>query len=200
MYSDVNNTDINDDNSSCCGDQGSPEVSSCCQPAPSASRTGKWLKTVIFAGIIVAAAVIVIVALLKPSSGWASLESLDGAFTDHEVVFVVLPGKASQPSKNLAGMMSAVISEIQADGEQPGIMMLQEDAAGYADVVDHFGIKEYPAVLALKKGCNQAVVQGDFSQADLMQAYQKACQPCFGCPASCETDRSGCAGMGKSGS
>lgn len=111
----------------------------------------------------------------------ASLEELDGESTDHDFVFVILPGEDEDSLKEIKGPLAEATAKIQATGVGVGTYTLRRGGPGFVKAVDGIGIKQFPAVLALKKGCGGTVIKGDITETKLLLAYLEACGPSSSC-------------------
>jgi len=174
--------------------------SECCpspgaSAAPGATACKKW-KTAVFVAVLLLAAGVAAHALLTRPAGGPTLstssgserptgassgaglspfEDLGGAFAEHDFVFVVLPGTDNGSASELARPVAEAAARVRARGVGVGTFVLGRDNAEFAKAVDLFAVEGFPAVLALKKGCGQAVVHGEITETKLLRAYLEAC-------------------------
>jgi len=162
----------------------------CCSPSPAA--TGKW-KTVVFVLIVLAAVGVAAHSLLtRPSSAppggaaaeaqaaLAALEGVSAALAEHDFLFVILPDVDDDAAAQAAGHVAAAVASIQAKGVRVGTLTLSREDIEFVDAAEAFAVDTFPAVVALKKGCGRAVVQGEITEASLLRAYAEACAPACG--------------------
>jgi hypothetical protein len=119
------------------------------------------------------------------------VKELNAVFTDHNLIFVILPGKDSNLNDTLANRISDATTKIEARHTIVGTFTLSASDPEFSVTTERLAIAELPAVLALSTSGNGAVITGDITEGKLLQTYVVVTQPV--CAPGCNT------GSGSSG-
>ena len=169
----------------------------CCAASTGQGATGRatW-HTVVFAAVLLAAVGVAAHSLLgrrtAPASGevaapdeaLAGLDSVRAALADHEFVFIILPGQDASSDEAVAAAVSEAAAPIRARKVSVGVVTLSRDGDELDKAAGQFGVKAFPAVVALRKGGGQSVVEGEVTEDALLMAYVEACSPASCAPGS----------------
>ena len=106
---------------------------------------------------------------------WA--QELNTIFSDHDLIFVILPGNDSNSANTLADRMSAATAIIEARHTSVGTFTLSASDPEFSITTLRLAIAELPAVLALSASGNGAIITGDITEEKLLQTYVVVTQP-----------------------
>ena len=118
-------------------------------------------------------------------------ETLKKDFAEVDFVFVVLPGPEEGAAGTVQPPVTKATERLVKAGRSADKLILEAGGLAYTEVVNSFGVEEFPAVVALKKGCPGRVVVGAITEDSLLQAYARVsasgCAPASGCrPSGCK--------------
>jgi hypothetical protein len=121
---------------------------------------------------------------------WA--KELNTIFTDHNLVFVILPGNDTNLNDTLSNRISDATAKIEARHTSVGTFTLNASDPEFSVTTERLAITELPAVLALSTSGNGAIITGDITEGKLLQTYVVVTQPI--CAPGCDTgsSSSGC--------
>ncbi len=111
-----------------------------------------------------------------------SLQSLDTLAADKDVVFLVLPGDAQNPTQGVFNQVGAVAKNLWASGQKVGVFTLKSNAPDHDQLVRNFAVKTFPCVVVLGRQGSATAVAGDVSEARLYSAFVLASKPGACCP------------------
>jgi hypothetical protein len=100
----------------------------------------------------------------------SSLTALDELAGDTDAVFVLLPG-AKGPTAEAAKRIEAAVEKISSQGTRVGTFTMNEEAEGYARLVDQLAIESFPSAVALCRGRGATVVSGEITEGNLLRAF-----------------------------
>ncbi|OGN91541.1 MAG: hypothetical protein A2Z75_07720 [Chloroflexi bacterium RBG_13_50_10] len=106
---------------------------------------------------------------------WA--QKLNPIFTDHNLIFVILPGDDSNSNTTLANRISDATAKIEARHTSVGTFTLSASDPEFSITTERLAITQLPAVLALSTTGNGAIITGDITEAKLLQTYVVVSQP-----------------------
>jgi len=106
---------------------------------------------------------------------WA--KNLAAKFTDHDFIFVILPGSDSDSTKTLANRVSDASAKIEAQGARVETMTLSASDPELLITAERLAIGQLPAVLAIAISGNGAIITGDITEGKLLQTYVVVSQP-----------------------
>jgi hypothetical protein len=106
---------------------------------------------------------------------WA--QELNTIFSDHDLIFVILPGNDTNSNDTLTSRISDTIAKIEARHTSVGIFTLSASNPEFSLTTERLAITELPAVLALSNGGNGAIMTGDITEGKLLQTYVVVTQP-----------------------
>lgn len=158
------------------------------------------LKTFIFIIVMLAAAGVAAMSILKKGSNKTSEEAagkfdtdlaslnicgpsldslnrLNKEAADKDFVYVLLPGEGDQETEKVSGVIEKTSKVISENGTKVGHFTIKTDSDDYKNLVNSYGIDNFPAVLALGKGRGSAIITGEITQEKLLAAYIRASQP-----------------------
>ncbi len=121
-------------------------------------------------------------------------ESLAAKFADHDFIFVTLPDNDIKSTKTLTNQISDAAAKIEARGARVETITLSPDDPEFSITMRRLAIGGVPAVLAISVSGNGAIMTGDITEENLLQAYLTVLQPPICAPGS----SSGCCGGGSS--
>jgi hypothetical protein len=107
-------------------------------------------------------------------------QNLDALFAKNDVVFVILP-KDDDSATAVTSQVSGAAEKIRAEKVSVSSMTLSPSNPEFSITTQSLGISQLPAVLILGKNGNGAIVNGNFDETKLLQAYlvakQSICPP-----------------------
>lgn len=109
------------------------------------------------------------------------VQNLDATFTEHDFVFVILPGNNDDSTKKVASQVANVEAKIKAEGGRVSTLTLSPSDPEFSTTVERLAIEQLPAVLPINKNGNGAIVTGNFTEVELMQVYLTVSMPSSSC-------------------
>jgi hypothetical protein len=106
---------------------------------------------------------------------WA--QELNTIFTDHNLIFVILPGNDTNLNNTLANRISDTTAKIEARHTSVGTFTLNASDPEFSVTTERLAITKLPAVLALSTSGNGAIITGDITEGKLLQTYVVVTQP-----------------------
>jgi hypothetical protein len=106
---------------------------------------------------------------------WA--QELNTIFTDHNLVFVILPGNDTNLNDTLSNRISDATAKIEARHTSVGAFTLNASDPEFSVTTERLTITELPAVLAISTTGNGAIITGDITEEKLLQTYVVVTQP-----------------------
>jgi hypothetical protein len=106
---------------------------------------------------------------------WA--QNVTTIFSDHNFMFVILPGNDSNSNKILTNRISAATVKIEARGTSIETITLTPDDPDFSVTLERLAIGQLPAVLALSITGKGAIMTGDITEGKLLQTYLTVSQP-----------------------
>ena len=103
-----------------------------------------------------------------------SISDLNRIAADHDFLFVVLPGK-DDGARDIKALTVAAATKAEKKESCVGVVELRNDAAEFSVLASFFGVKEFPAVLAMKKDGTAKPILGEITEKRLLQAYLDVC-------------------------
>jgi hypothetical protein len=114
-------------------------------------------------------------------------QELNAIFTNHDLIFVILPGNDSDTTETLVNRISDATAKIEARHTIVGAFTLSASDPEFSITMQRLAITQLPAVLALSTTGNGAIITGDITEGKLLQTYvvvtQTVCAP--GSPSGC---------------
>lgn len=106
---------------------------------------------------------------------WA--QELNTIFTDHNLIFVILPGNDTNLNNTLANRISDATAKIEARHTSVGTFTLNASDPEFSVTTERLAITQLPAVLAISTTGNGAIITGDITEGKLLQTYVVVKQP-----------------------
>jgi len=106
---------------------------------------------------------------------WA--QELNTIFTDHNLIFVILPGNDTNLNNTLANRISDATAKIEARHTSVGTFTLNASDPEFSVTTERLAITQLPAVLAISTTGNGAIITGDITEGKLLQTYVVVTQP-----------------------
>ena len=106
---------------------------------------------------------------------WA--KNLATKFTDHDFIFVIMPGSDSDFTKTLTNRVSDAAAKIEAKGARVDTITLSASDPEFSITTERLAIAQLPAVLAISASGNGAIMTGDITEGKLLQTYLVVSQP-----------------------
>ena len=106
---------------------------------------------------------------------WA--KELNTIFTDHNLIFVILPGNDTNLNDTLANRISDATAKIEARHTSVGTFTLNASDPEFSVTMERLAITQLPAVLAISTTGNGAIITGDITEGKLLQTYVVVTQP-----------------------
>jgi hypothetical protein len=106
---------------------------------------------------------------------WA--QELNTIFTDHNLIFVILPGNDTNLNNTLANRISDATAKIEARHTSVGTFTLNASDPEFSVTTERLAITQLPAVLAISTTGNGAIITGDITEGKLLQTYVTISQP-----------------------
>ena len=106
---------------------------------------------------------------------WA--KELNTIFTDHNLIFVILPGNDTNLNDTLANRISDATAKIEARHTSVGTFTLNASDPEFSVTTERLAITQLPAVLAISTTGNGAIITGDITEGKLLQTYVVVTQP-----------------------
>ena len=107
----------------------------------------------------------------------AWVQELNAISTDHDLIFVILPGSDGDLTKIVADRISDAAVQIEARHTSVGTFTLSASDPEFSITAERLAIAELPAVLALCTTGNGAIITGDITEGKLLQTYVVVTQP-----------------------
>ena len=104
-------------------------------------------------------------------------KNLAAKFTDHDFIFVIMPGSDSDSTETLANRVTEATAKIEAKGARVDTITLSAVDPEFSITMERLAITQLPAVLAISISGNGAIMTGDITEGKLLQAYLVASQP-----------------------
>jgi hypothetical protein len=111
-----------------------------------------------------------------------SLQALDTAASDKDVVFIVLLGEGQDFTHPVCRQLEVALNKPWTSGQRIGAFTLQSNVPDYGRLVTHFAVKSFPCVVVLGRRGSASAVWGDISEARLYNAFILASWPAACCP------------------
>jgi len=105
------------------------------------------------------------------------VQELNAVFTNHDLIFVILPGSDGDSTKTLADRISDVTAKIEARHTSVGTFTLSASDPEFSITTERLAITQLPAVLAMSTSGNGAIITGDITEEKLLQTYVVVTQP-----------------------
>jgi hypothetical protein len=106
---------------------------------------------------------------------WA--QELPAMFINYDFILVILPGNDSNSTNTLTNRISDATVKIEARGARVGTSTLSASDPEFSVTMQRLAITELPAVLAIGKFGNAAIMTGDITEGKLLQTYVTLSQP-----------------------
>lgn len=106
---------------------------------------------------------------------WA--QELNTIFSDHDLIFVILPGNDTNSNDTLASRISDATAKIEARHTSIGTFTLSAGDPEFSLTTKRLAITQLPAVLAISTTGNGAIITGDITEEKLLQTYVVVTQP-----------------------
>lgn len=116
--------------------------------------------------------------------GLAWIQDLRLTFVDHDFVFVMLLGDDIESNKKLTDYVSDAVAKIEAEGTRVETLILDPDHPEFSLTMHRMKLGATPVVLAISSGGNGAKINGDITEADILQTYLGVAEPCVCAPGS----------------
>ena len=104
-------------------------------------------------------------------------KNLAAKFTDHNFIFVILPGSDNSSNETLANRVSEASAKIEARGARVDTITLSASDPEFSITTERLAITQLPAVLAIAISGNGAIMTGDITEGKLLQTYLVVSQP-----------------------
>ncbi len=104
-------------------------------------------------------------------------QNLAAKFTDHDFIFVTLPGNDSNSTETLTTRVAEASVAIEARGAHVDTMTLSASDPEFSITTERLAITQLPAVLAISVSGNGAILTGDITVGKLLQTYLVVSQP-----------------------
>ena len=178
-------------NSSCCQPETNDSVS-CCGSQSSGKPSIRILKSVLFFVIVLAAitmAANTIISRNNPSKKNVicgikieDIVSLNKIASDKDFIFIIISGEKMNRIEKVSAAINNVAGIITKNGLRVGIFTLDKDSEDSRSISKANNISIFPAVLTLGKDRGGVVIQGEITEAKLMEGYknimsQPTCTP-----------------------
>lgn len=105
------------------------------------------------------------------------VRNLPAMFIDHDIIFVILPGNDSNSNNTLTNRISDATAKIEARGARVGTSTLSASDPEFLITTERLAIAQLPAVLAIGKFGNGAIITGAITEGKLLQTYVTLSQP-----------------------
>jgi hypothetical protein len=105
------------------------------------------------------------------------VQNLAAKFTDHDFIFVIMPGSDSDFTKTLTNRVSDAAAKIEAKGTRVETITLSPSDPEFPITTERLAITQLPAVLAIGISGNGAIMTGDITEGKLLQTYVTLSQP-----------------------
>lgn len=100
----------------------------------------------------------------------ASIDDLNKSITEHDYLFVVLPG-VEKGNGSIQKVALAAAKMAEADDIVVCVAELNRDCEGFKKHTKKAGVKKFPAILMVRKDGTKAIVQGDITEKHLAKAF-----------------------------
>lgn len=110
-------------------------------------------------------------------SDLAWTQELDSTFSNHDLVFVILPENDGGSTDIISNRVSEAASKIEAQGAIVGTLTLSPSDPEFSTTLQRLAIGQLPAVLAFCTTGNGAIMTGDITEGKLLQTYVTISQP-----------------------
>jgi len=178
---------------SCCASE--KDSTSCCAQSAEGASAGKCWKTGAAMIVLVLAVAVAVYSLStrqnavetpvaqpadepvvsEQSAEWTWAEGIDSALRGRDVVFLILPTDDESSTGALMDVVTETAMLVEAADLTVGTVVLSRDGDEFAKAVDRFGIKEFPAVAVLQRGCGNTVVSGEVTENSLLEGFTNIC-------------------------
>ncbi len=111
-----------------------------------------------------------------------SLQALDTLAAEKDLALIVLLGEGQEPSQVITKQLKSALDKPLTSTRKVGAFTLGNNTPDYGYLVQHFGVKAFPCVVVLGRGCSASAVSGDLSEARLYEAIVSASKPAACCP------------------
>ncbi|MCJ7654390.1 MAG: hypothetical protein MUO97_03660 [Dehalococcoidia bacterium] len=105
------------------------------------------------------------------------VKNLATKFTDHDFIFVIMPGSDSDSTETLANRVSDAAAKIETRGARVETITLSASDSEFSITMERLAITQLPAVLAIAISGNGAIMTGDITEGKLLQTYLVVSQP-----------------------
>jgi len=105
------------------------------------------------------------------------VQELNAIFTNHDLIFVILPGNDSNSANILADRISDATAIIEARHTSVGTFTLSASDPEFSITTERLAITQLPAVLVMSTSGNGAIITGDITEEKLLQTYVVVTQP-----------------------
>ena len=105
------------------------------------------------------------------------VQELNAIFTNHDLIFVILPGNDSNSANTLADRISDATAIIEARHTSVGTFTLSASDPEFSITTERLAITQLPAVLVMSTSGNGAIITGDITEEKLLQTYVVVTQP-----------------------
>ena len=105
------------------------------------------------------------------------VKNLATKFTDHDFIFVIMPGSDSDFTKTLTNRVADAAAKIEAKGARVDTITLSASDPEFSITTERLAIAQLPAVLAISASGNGAIMTGDITEGKLLQTYLVVSQP-----------------------
>ncbi len=102
------------------------------------------------------------------------------------VAFILLPGDKNEKAKAVAADVNGFIEKKIKDKSDVAVYTLKNDAGGHDQLVQNFGIKSFPSVVVLGRGCKSSAISGEVTEERLTGALTLARMPMDNCGSTCQ--------------
>lgn len=107
----------------------------------------------------------------------AWVQNLAAKFSDHDFIFMIMPGDDSNSNETLSKRVSDASAKIEARGTRIETLTLSASDPEFSITMERLAISQLPVVLAIDKTGNGAILTGDITEGALLQTYVTASQP-----------------------
>jgi hypothetical protein len=104
-------------------------------------------------------------------------KNLATKFTDHDFIFVILPGSDNDSTTTLTNRVAETAAMVEARSIRVDTMTLSANDPEFSITMDRLAITQLPAVLAISVSGNGAILTGDITVGKLLQTYLVVSQP-----------------------
>jgi len=105
------------------------------------------------------------------------VKNLNAKFTDHNFIFVILPGSDNDSTTTLTNRVAETSAMVEVKGARPDTITLSANDPEFSITTERLAITQLPAVLAISVSGNGAILIGDITVGKLLQTYLVVSQP-----------------------